>query len=44
MFPKGPSKQGILKRISFKRRERKKNCNILVFYFDGVIGDVKGLN
>ncbi len=35
-------KQGITKRILFRRRDRMKDQNLLLFYFDGVIGDMNG--
>lgn len=40
--PRTVEKLGITKRILFRRRERMRNENLLLFYFDGVIGDLNG--
>jgi hypothetical protein len=38
--PETPTKFGLTKRLMFKRRQRMKEKNVVIIYFDGVIGDV----
>jgi hypothetical protein len=38
------SKGKVLARILFRRRSRLKNKNLLIFYFEGVIGDIHSKN
>ena len=40
MSAKTPEKLGLTKRLAFRRREKMKNRNILMFYFNGVIMDI----
>lgn len=34
-----PEKQGLTKRLVFRRRERMRGKNLIVIYYDGVLGD-----
>ena len=40
MDPETPAKFGLTKRLMFKRRLRMKEKNVVIIYFDGVIGDI----
>lgn len=40
MDPETPAKFGLTKRLMFKRRLRMKDKNVVIIYFDGVIGDI----
>jgi len=42
--PETQIKFGLTKRLLFKRRERMKNKNLVIIYFDGVIGDLPYFN
>jgi hypothetical protein len=42
LAPKTSLKNGITKRILFRRRERMRDANLLLIYFDGVLGDTNG--
>ena len=42
MQPWTLTKGDVLSRVLFRRRERFKHRNLIVFYFEGVLGDLGG--
>jgi hypothetical protein len=40
MEPETQSKFGLTKRLMFKRRHRMKDKNLVIIFFDGVLGDL----
>lgn len=39
MQPKTAEKYGITRRIMFRRRDRMRDRNLVIIYYDGVLGD-----
>ena len=40
MEPETGEKFGLTKRLLFKRRQRMRDKNLIIIYFDGVVGDL----